>query len=256
MDEDTATEASPEVRALRVIITGAASGIGRATAQLLAERGAAVAAIDRDEVAGSALEREARAAGLAIAFVRADVASEAETTTAIVEAIEWLGGVDGLVASAGVMRGQLLPIEDLDLGTWQQVIDVNLRGAFIAAKVVAPRMREAGHGVIVLVGSKAGMIVGSGSYAYGASKGGIHGLALALDRHLGPLGIRVHEVCPGDVDTPLLRGSVAEGLEHGGDPAAAARLLGKLTTPHDVAEVLAFLVSDAGAAVRGTVYTA
>ena len=197
MEEDIATDASPEARALRVIITGAASGIGRATAQLLAERGAAVAAIDRDEVAGSTLERDARAAGLAVAFVRADVASEAETTAAIVEAIERLGGVDGLVVAAGVMRGQLLPIEDLDLVTWQQVIDVNLRGAFIAAKVVAPRMREAGHGVIVLVGSKAGMIVGSGSYAYGASKGGIHGLALALDRHLGPLGSRRPRGLPG-----------------------------------------------------------
>jgi NAD(P)-dependent dehydrogenase (short-subunit alcohol dehydrogenase family) len=240
----------------RVIITGAASGIGRATAQLLAERGAAVAAIDRDVVAGTALELDATSAGHAIGFIQADVASEAAITAAVAQACDRLGGVDVLIAAAGVMRDQLRPIADVDMEAWQQVIDINLKGAFLAARSVAPTMLEAGRGVIVLVGSKAGTIVGSGSYAYGASKGGIHGLALALDRHLAPRGIRVHEVCPGDVDTPLMRGSVEEGLRHGGDPDVAARLLGGLATPRDVAEVLAFLATDAAVAVRGTVFTA
>jgi NAD(P)-dependent dehydrogenase (short-subunit alcohol dehydrogenase family) len=239
-----------------VIITGAASGIGRATAQVLAARGSRVFAIDLDDVAGHLLEQEAHDAAVAISYIRADVASGAQIQAAVATAAASLGGVDALIAAAGIMRGQLQAIEDVEETTWDEVIDINLKGAFLSAKAVMPLMLDAGRGVIVLVGSKAGVSVGSGSYAYGASKGGIHGLALALDRHLSARGIRVHEVCPGDVDTPLLRRSVAEGVHHGGDPAAAAQLLARLTSPRAVAEVLAFLVTDAASAVRGTVFTA
>ena len=159
------------------------------------------------------------------------------------------------VSAAGIMRGQLADIGDLDEATFDRVVDVNLKGAFLVAQRVAPVMVEQGAGVIVLVGSKAGVTVGSGSFAYGASKGGVHGLALTLERHLGPAGIRVNDLCPGDVDTPLYRRSIAEGVERGGDPVAAEQALARLTPVRAVAEVLAFLVSDAASAVRGSVFT-
>lgn len=244
-----------EIEGRRVIITGGASGIGRATAELLAARGARVVVLDVDEEAGARSAQDATAAGQDLAFVRADVSAADEALTAVAQALETLGGVDVLVSAAGIMRGQLRDIADFDEGTWDKVIDINLKGAFLVTQQVAPMMVEQGHGVIILVGSKAGVATGSGSFAYGASKAGVHGLALAFDRHLNAKGIRVNEVCPGDVDTPLYRRSVAEGVERGGDPEAAEAALASLTPVRAVAELLAFLASDAASAVRGTVFT-
>jgi NAD(P)-dependent dehydrogenase (short-subunit alcohol dehydrogenase family) len=239
----------------RVLITGGASGIGRATAELLAEQGARVVVLDVDMEAGARLSQSASAAGQVLAFVRADVSNAEEATAAVAQALEILGGVDVLISAAGIMRGQLRDIVDFDEATWDSVIDVNLKGAFLVIQQVVPRMIAEGQGVVLLVGSKAGVAVGSGSIAYGASKAGIHGLALTLDRHLGPQGIRVNEVCPGDVDTPLYRRSIAEGVERGADPVAAQEALARLTPVRSLAELLAFLASDAASAVRGTVFT-
>ncbi len=239
----------------RVILTGGASGIGRAAAELVAERGGRVVVIDVDQEAGVELARVASAAGQDLAFVRADISQAEEVAAGVARALDLLGGVDVLVSAAGIMRGQQQAIADFDEATWDDVLDVNLKGAFLVTRQVAPVMLEQGHGVIILVGSKAGVTVGSGSIAYGASKAGVHGLALTLDRHLGSRGIRVNDLCPGDVDTPLYRRSIAEGVEHGADPRAAEAALARLTPARSVAEVLAFLVSDAASAVRGTVFT-
>ena len=241
---------------LRVIITGGASGIGRATALKLLAADARVMVLDVDDTAGGLLAAEQAPTNGWLRFRHADVASEDDVRSAVEAAVSELGGIDVLISAAGIMRGQLEAIGELEGSTWDQVVDVNLKGAFLAAKYVAPIMVEQGSGVVILVGSKAGVSVGSGSFAYGASKGGIHGLTLALDRHLRPAGVRVNEVCPGDVDTPLFRRSVAEGVERGGDAEAAAELLRHLVTPEDVGDVLAFLASGAASAVRGTVFTA
>jgi NAD(P)-dependent dehydrogenase (short-subunit alcohol dehydrogenase family) len=242
----------------RVVVSGGASGIGRATVSRLADEGAAVAVIDVDDEAGRSLRRDGdpEAVRGRISYHHADVSSEPETVAAIAEAVTTLGGLDVLITAAGIMRGQLQEIGDLDEATWDQVLDVNLKGAFIVSKHAAQVMLPSGRGVIILVGSKAGMSVGSGSFAYGASKGGVHGLALALERHLGPRGIRVNDLAPSDVDTPLYRRSVQEGVEHGGDQAVADEMLEEATSAERIADVLAFLASDAASAVRGTVFTA
>jgi len=247
-------------RAWRVMVTGGASGIGRATALLLARQGASVLALDVDVEAGAALHAEAAelcAPGdVRLAFRRTDVSIEHEVQDAVADARVRLGGLDALVCTAGIMRGQGQAIGAFEASTWEQVMDVNLTGTFLAVKHASAPMLDQGSGVIVLVSSKAGVSVGSGSLAYGASKGGVHGLALTLDRQLGASGIRVNEVCPGDVDTPLYRRSLQEALANGADPAWVEGQLARATTPESIAQLIAFLASDAAAAVRGTIFTA
>lgn len=244
------------LQGLRVAVSGGASGIGRATSLKLSAAGADVAIIDVDATAGQSLARAAQHGAGKIVFVQADVADEAQVDRAVADATSSLGGLDVLIVAAGIMRGQLAELADHTEAMWDQVIDINLKGAFLVAKHAGEVMLTAGRGVIILVGSKAGRAVGSGSFSYGASKGGIHGLALALDRNLGPRGIRVNELCPGDVDTPLYRRSLEEGVGRGGDADAAEAQVRNATSADEVAEVLTFLASDAASAVRGTVFTA
>ncbi len=241
----------------RVIVTGGASGIGRATSMLLASRGARVVVLDRDDDAAERLVAEVRPApGGDLSFEHVDVASQADVSFAVARAIARLSGVDVMIHTAGIMAGQLEELATVTEATWDRVLDVNLKGTFLVVQRVAAAMTERGSGVIILVSSKAGVTVGSGSYAYGASKGGMHGLALTLDRHLGPKGIRVNEVCPGDVDTPLYRASLSEALAHGADPGLVDEATRHLATPAVIAEVLAFLATESAAAVRGTIFTA
>jgi len=247
-------------RAWRVMVTGGASGIGRASALLLARQGASVLALDVDADAGAALAAElARSPGPGdgrLDFRCTDIAIEHEVRDAVDDVRARLGGLDALVCTAGIMRGQGLAVGAFEATTWGRVMDVNLTGTFLAVKHATAPMLEQGHGVVVLVSSKAGVSTGSGSIAYGASKGGVHGLALTLERQLGPLGIRVNEVCPGDVDTPLYRRSLQEALANGADPAWVEEQLARGTTPEAIARVIAFLASDAAAAVRGSIFTA
>jgi NAD(P)-dependent dehydrogenase (short-subunit alcohol dehydrogenase family) len=242
-------------RSSRVIITGGASGIGRAAAVLLAQRGSRVLALDVNDTEGATLAQEARVPNERLVYRHADVSVEADVQAAVADAVERWGTVDALICAAGIMRGQQRPLPEFDEATWDQVVDVNLKGTFLAAKHAGAAMLSQGKGVIILVASKGGVSGGSGSFAYGASKGGMHGLSMTLERHLGPKGVRVNDVCPGDVDTPLYRRSIEEAVRNGADPAWAEAALARLTPPAAIAELLAYLVSDAASCVRGTVFT-
>ncbi len=211
----------------RVIVTGAATGIGRATAIMAAARSWHV-----------------------------DVADEEQVRVAVAEATAWLGGgVDALLHSAGILQGAGVDIEDFDELTWDRVLDVNLKGSFLVSKHVAPGMRDAGSGCIVLVASGAGVIGGSSSYAYGSSKGGVHGLAMVLRGKLADTGVRVYDVAPGQVATPLKIRAAEELFAHDGDQALFDATMAKLVKPEGIAEVLVWLASDASADVVGTVFT-
>jgi NAD(P)-dependent dehydrogenase (short-subunit alcohol dehydrogenase family) len=238
-----------------VVITGAGSGIGRAAALSVVSQGGHVAAIDVNDAAGAELLRQTAVSGRNIVYVHADVSHEAEVAEAVERATASLGRLDALIHAAGIMAGQLEDIRAQTEEMWDHVIDTNLKGAYLVAKHVARVMVPAGTGVMILIASKAGVAVGSGSFPYGASKGGVHGLALTLERHLGPFGIRVNCVCPGDVDTPLIRGSLVEAAARGGNPEDIERTIRSLSPPEQVAELLAFLASEDGASVRGTVFT-
>lgn len=238
----------------RALVTGAASGIGRATAISLAHYGWQVALAD---VGPDALEQ-----------TRAELPQDADTLTHPIDvanesdiaglvdtiATEW-GGLDAVVHSAGIMRAQQVDIRDIDLDLWDQVIRVNLTGSFLVAKHAARLMIPAQAGVIVLIGSGGGVFGPSGSIPYGSSKGGVNGLGLTLDHQLRPHGIRVHTLCPSAVDTPMIQHSLDEGVRVGGSPEVAAATRAQLVAPEGIAEAIGLLIDPRARDLKGTFQT-
>lgn len=233
-----------DLTGVRVVVTGGATGIGRAASLMLADSGARVAVLDLDVTNGVHTTAEIEARGGSALFVSVDVADPGSVESAFAVAVEWLGGLDAVINCAGIMKGQHLDIARLTGDEWAQVLAVNLTGSFLVAREAATHLRRNGTGVIILVGSKAGVVGGSGSLAYGASKGGVHGLAMALERSLAADGIRVFEVCPGTIDTPLLRASKDEALANGAEAPSFDIDTG---TAEGVASVLAFLLTEGAA---------
>ena len=237
-----------------VILTGAASGIGRATVDVCAAEGACLILADLPSPALDALSSLDRA-GHPVIVVPTDVTRLADCQGLAAAAIKRWGRIDAVINCAGILQGGFVPLDDLDVETWQRVITVNLTGSFQVAKSVAPAMKEAGRGTIVLIASGAGVRGGSSSVAYGSSKGGVHGLAMVIEAQLAPFGIRVNDVCPGSLDTPLKRQNVIDGaIASGQSPDEALKKAG-LADPIGVARVLAFLASDEADYVRGSVFT-
>lgn len=236
-----------------IVVTGGASGIGQAAARCCAREGARVAVVDLD---GKGVERTVReieqAGGCATGF-RADVKAEAQVRDLFDDIGEAFGHLDGLIHAAGILEGALVPVDDFDEVTWDRVIDINLKGSFLAAKYAVPWMENAGKGVIVLIASGAGVKGGSSSVAYGSSKGGVHGLSLVLAAQLGNRKIRVHGVCPGGIETPLKMRVVQKQADAAGRDVA--RLAAGLGDPEGVGKILSFLVSDDADYVRGTIFT-
>ena len=186
---------------------------------------------------------------------RMDVSDESAVAATVTEAADWLGGeLDVLIHVAGIMRAQRVPIDEVPADLWDEVIRVNLRGTFLMTKHVIPRF-PAGTGAIVLVSSVAGVFFASGSFPYGASKGGMHGLAMTLEERLAGTGIRVNEVCPGSVQTPLLEKSLADASELMGSTRYRDEVASRWIRPEQVAEVIAFLATPAADILRGTVRT-
>lgn len=230
---------------LRVLVTGATSGVGEATAKLFASSGARVALIGRRH---EELRRVADEIGDAALSVAADVSDPQSASGAVLSAIDAMGGLDVAVNAAGVAAYALL--EDLDADLWRQVIDTNLTGAFHVSRTAGLHMRSAGGGSIVNVASDLAVMGAAGLVPYSASKAGLLGLTRALAVELAPL-VRVNAVCPGPIDTPMLR----KGLKETEDPDEALREkeatvpLNRLADPAEVAAAIYFL------AVEGTFAT-
>ncbi len=240
----------------RILVTGAATGIGRTTAIRVAAEGARVAAFDVNDTEAASTLKTIEDAGGAARYWHVDVSSEAEVAAAVGEAAEWLGhGVDTLLHLAGVLTGAHVDIADVTEDDWDSVIDVNLKGSFLVAKHVATHMKRQKSGVIILASSGGGVLGGSSSYAYGSSKGGVHGLALTLEAQLSEYGIRVNDVLPGSIDTPLKVAATEESLSNTGDEEAYRRTMAGLASPDGVAAVMAFLASDDARYVRGSIRT-
>jgi 3-oxoacyl-[acyl-carrier protein] reductase len=240
-------------RATTAIVTGGADGIGRATALALARGGARVFVGDWNPRA----ENAAVFAEHGIVELRCDMRREADVRALVDAATSAGGGVDVLVNNAGV--GFVRQVPDITEEEWDLVFDINLKGAFLAAKHVIPRMRAAGGGSIVNVASNAGLLPRAADPAYSTSKGALISFTRALALSHAADRIRVNAVCPGPVaETGPLRAILA----HASDPAAAARAAidacplasahGRMITPEEVARAILYLVSDAAEMVTGT----
>ena len=192
------------------VVTGAASGIGLGCARFLSGMGASVVLFDVDEGKGQAAAAEL---GSRARFVKVDVRSEESCRKGVAEAREAFGRIDALVNCAGVIRRKT--VVDLTEEEWDLVLDVGLKGIFLVSKFVVPVMAAQGGGSIVNIGSGWGVKGGPKAVAYCAAKGGTVNMTRAMAIDHGAQNIRVNCVCPGDVDTPLLRD---EGRQLGLDP--------------------------------------
>jgi 3-oxoacyl-[acyl-carrier protein] reductase len=217
------------------VVTGAGSGIGRATARRFAAAGAQVVAVD--------LDAERCQGGLALA---ADVTVAADIQRVVETAVERFGGIDVFHNNAG-LPAESKPITEISREEWDRTLAVNLTAFFLAAQAVVPAMRERGGGSIIVTASIIARRPRPGLAAYVASKAGVTGLARALALELAPDRIRVNVINPGPANTPMLS-------RFGLDPAIGDALpLGRLVEPEDVATAAEYLASDAAAAVTGTV---
>ena len=237
------------LRDAAVAVTGAGSGMGRATAELFASRAANVVAVDIDaDAAAETVDRIADDGGDAIA-VTADVSDAADVETFVERTVEEYGRIDVLHNNAGIPQ-ESTPVEDVTEATWDRIQDVNLKSAFLGAKHAVPHMREQGGGVILNTASTAGIRPRTGLSAYCASKGGMITLTKQLAHELADDNIRVNAICPVATDTDML--PEFAGNELTVDDMAATIPLGRLAEPDDIAGAAAFLASDEAEMITGT----
>ncbi len=239
----------------RVIVAGAARGIGRAIAQGFAERGAEVCACDLLLPEVEAFAGTAGSGTGAIRASRVDVTEEASVRE-FVASVEAGGPIDVLAYVAGGVRGQApKPIEEVSVEDWRAIVDANLTGAFLLARAVAPSMKRAGYGRIVSISSRAGLVTSfTGIHSYTAAKHGQIGLLRQLAQELGPFGITVNSVAPGFMatspDYERQWAGWSEEFQRAFVERIAMRRHGK---PEDIAHAVMFLASDYASWITGQV---
>jgi len=237
----------------RVLVTGAAAGIGATIATRFAEARARVFIGDVD---GEAVDAYL-AAHPSIGGLQADVAQQADVERFVAEGVAWLGGLDVLVSNAGV-AGPAAPVEEMDVEGWRRTLDVNLTGAFLCVRAAVPHLKAAAGGSIAIMSSNAGTMGLPYRGPYVASKWGLIGFVKTLAMELGPHGIRVNAICPGDVDGARIRRVIAAEAQNRGlteDAVLAERVaavsLRTMITADDVAAMILFVCSDSGAKISG-----
>lgn len=240
-----------QMRGKRVVMTGGAAHIGRASALLMAEHGAQIVIGDIDAAGCQQTVDLIHASGGVASFIETDVTDEHAVQNLIDTAATSLGGLDAGFFNAGTQRsGEVatFPVDD-----WDALFTVNPRHCFLASKYITPHLRRNGGGSIVLTSSLAGLKGGPGMTAYSASKGAIIGFGRALAAELAADAIRVNVLCPGWVDTPFNKPAIdfmggAEAQRHA---VAAIVPLGRQGTPEEIAAAVLYLASDASSYTTG-----
>lgn len=239
----------------RAFITGGASGIGRATAMRFAREGARVALFDRHREHLETVADEIRRAGGDVLALPGDVSVEADMAAAVDRSVSAWGGVDAVIAVAGIelyAEGDT-NVHELELAVWQRTIDTNLTGMFLTCKHGIRALLASGGGSVVLTGSPTGLSgFAAGETAYSASKAGVHGLGRVVANEYARQNIRLNMVIPGFIDTPMnaqfLEDTVAVADVMRGIPA------GRMGQPEEVAAMFAWLVSDEASYVNGGLF--
>jgi NAD(P)-dependent dehydrogenase (short-subunit alcohol dehydrogenase family) len=238
-----------------VLITGAASGIGRATAIEAQLEGARLLLCDVNDEQGEAVADELRGAGGSAVYAHCDVTDEAQVEAVVGRAVEELGGLDGAFNCAGIL-GSLGNVGDTALEDWKRILDVDLNGVFLCTKHELRKMAENGGGSIVNMASAAGLIGWPAAAGYVAAKHGVVGLTKSAALEYAEQGVRVNSMCPSYVRTPMVDKDLFEDAL-GNDEVliAAARAnhpIGRFAQPEEIASACVWLLSDKASFVTGT----
>jgi NAD(P)-dependent dehydrogenase (short-subunit alcohol dehydrogenase family) len=235
----------------RAIVTGAGSGIGRASAQLFAAQGARVLAVDRDQGAvAETVESIIQAGGAAIA-VAADAGTEGDAAAFVARAVDAFGGLDVVYANAGISGG-MIPLLEQPVELWQEVLRINLIGPFLAIKHSAPHMIKQRSGSIICTASVAGLRANAGGNPYSASKAGVINLVQTAANSLTGTGVRVNAICPGLIKTGMTKPVFDRAHERGTtDKIGQLNALQRYGLAHEIAAAALFLASDEASYVNG-----
>ena len=237
------------------LITGGGGGIGRATALAFAARGAKVVVVDFDPQIGEDTVSAVHAAGGDARFVQADVTKSADVRNYVKAAVNAYGRIDCFFNNAGI-EGKVVPIQEYDEDVFDAVIAVNLKGVFLGLRHVLPVMLQQRGGTVVNTASVAGLFGGPGMPAYVASKHAVLGLTKVASADVAGQGVRVNAVCPGPVETRMMRS--LEAQRNPNDPGAIADAMragmptGRYTMPAEIASTVLFLCSDLSGNMTGT----
>jgi NAD(P)-dependent dehydrogenase (short-subunit alcohol dehydrogenase family) len=233
-----------------VIITGAGSGIGRAASLMFTKEGARLIAVDKTEGVKETVEQVKKAGGTAEA-VMADAGSEADVIGFIDRAVASYGRLDAIWANAGISGG-LVPLAEQTVEHWQEILRVNLIGAFLAVKHSIPHMTRQQYGAIVCTASVAGLKSGASGHPYAASKAGVISLVQTTAYSLSGTGVRINAVCPGLIETGMTRPIFDNAKQRGTDgKIGQLNPLKRAGQPHEIAAMGLFLASDEASYVNG-----
>ena len=235
------------------VVTGAGSGIGRATALMFAREGARVAVVDLEEATAKATAEEIERAGGQALAIRADVSKAADNEAVVGQTLARWGRLDVFFANAGVPQFPT-PIEDVEEATFDRIMSVNVKGVFLGAKYALRVMKRQKSGVFLVTASTSAIRPRPGVQSYSASKGAVVTLVKSLALESAPFGVRVVAIAPVATETPMLATFMGKTAvdEEGMTRYRATVPLGRLNTPDDLAKAAVFLASDDAAMITGT----